>query len=43
MKRLINQLFTKEEIINRQHEQINERTLKIKGTHLRHIDIIIFG
>ena len=31
MKVLINQLFTKEEIINRQHEQLNERTMKIKG------------
>ncbi|CAF3688147.1 unnamed protein product [Rotaria sp. Silwood1] len=31
MKTLINQLFTKEEIIDRQHEQINERTMKIKG------------
>ncbi|CAF2631988.1 unnamed protein product [Rotaria sp. Silwood2] len=30
MKTLINQLFTNEEIINRQHEQINERTMKIK-------------
>ncbi|CAF3176877.1 unnamed protein product [Rotaria sp. Silwood2] len=31
MKTLINQLFTNEEIINRQHEQINERTMKIKA------------
>ncbi|CAF3839074.1 unnamed protein product, partial [Rotaria sp. Silwood1] len=32
MKMLINKLFTKEEIIDRQHEQINERTMKIKGS-----------
>ncbi|CAF3397100.1 unnamed protein product [Rotaria sp. Silwood2] len=30
MKHLINKLFTEEEIRNRQHEQINERTLKIQ-------------
>ncbi|CAF2152074.1 unnamed protein product [Rotaria magnacalcarata] len=30
MKRLINELFTKEEIMNSEHEQINERTKKIK-------------
>ncbi|CAF1229297.1 unnamed protein product, partial [Rotaria sordida] len=31
MKDLINELFTKEEIIDRKHEQINERTQKIKA------------
>ncbi|CAF1464985.1 unnamed protein product [Rotaria sordida] len=30
MKHLINKLFTEQEIRNRQHEQINERTLKIQ-------------
>jgi hypothetical protein len=31
MKRLINQLFSKEEIMEGQHEQVNDRTKKIKG------------
>jgi hypothetical protein len=31
MRRLINQLFTKGEIIDRQHEQINDKTNKIQG------------
>ncbi len=31
MKTLINQLFTHEEIVNRTHEEINERTIQIKG------------
>jgi hypothetical protein len=31
MKRLINQLFSKEEMMQRLHEQSNERTEKIKG------------
>lgn len=31
MKRLINQLFTKEEIIAGLHGEDNERTMKIKG------------
>lgn len=34
MKALINKLFTKDEIIDRKHEQINERTMKIKGSYL---------
>jgi hypothetical protein len=32
MKRLINQLFTKDEIINREHEGENERITKVKGS-----------
>jgi hypothetical protein len=31
MKSLINELFTKKEIIEGKHEQFNERTEKIKG------------
>jgi hypothetical protein len=31
MKRLINQLFTKEEIMEGEHEKLNGRTGKIKG------------
>jgi hypothetical protein len=31
MKNLINDLFTKEEIMNREHETVNERTEKIKS------------
>jgi hypothetical protein len=40
MKRLINQLFTKDEIIDRQHESDNERTNKVKGklsSHYEHL------
>lgn len=31
MKRLINELFTKDEILLGEHEEINERTIKIKS------------
>ena len=31
MKKLINQLFTKGEIMEGEHEQENERTTKLKG------------
>ena len=37
MKRLINQLFSKEEIIDGQHEQVNDRSKKLKGKSSRHI------
>ena len=40
MKCLINQLFTKDEIINRQHESDNERTDKVKGNLRFHYEYL---